>query len=102
MLKVIAEDFINHDAVEIVLPLYRELVSLTRKEPLNISYELFVDKEDPGHFIFLESWPDRAALDIHCNTEHFQRLVPQIDLHQRKKDSYIQMNEVFPLAVEGQ
>ncbi|GAA1318449.1 antibiotic biosynthesis monooxygenase [Leucobacter albus] len=65
-------------------------------EPLNISYELFVDHEDPGHFIFVEEWPDRAALDAHCATEHFTRLVPQIDAHQRARDTYIQMRRVFP------
>lgn len=47
MLKVIAQDFIRLDAIETVLPLYRELVELTREEPLNISYGLFVDHEGP-------------------------------------------------------
>lgn len=96
MLKVIAQDFIRLDAIETVLPLYRELVELTRLEPLNVSYELFVDQEDPGHFIFVEEWPDRAALDAHCATEHFTRLVPQIYAHQRAADTYIQMRRVFP------
>lgn len=34
MLKVIAEDFIKHDRIETVLPLYRELVEKTRQEAL--------------------------------------------------------------------
>ena len=34
MLKVIAEDFIKPEHVETVMPLYRELVRLTREEPL--------------------------------------------------------------------
>ncbi|MDQ7296185.1 putative quinol monooxygenase [Stenotrophomonas sp. Sm0041] len=76
MLKVIAEDFIHPDAVDTVLPLYRELVACTQREPLCLGYELFVDQKDPGHFVFIEQWPDRAALDIHCASEHFQRLVP--------------------------
>lgn len=96
MLKLIAQDFIRLDAVEAVMPLYRELVTLTRQEPLNISYELFIDREDPGHFIFVEEWPDRAAVDAHCATEHFKRIVPQIDAFQRAKDSYIQMRPAFP------
>lgn len=52
ILKMIAQDFIREDAVHIVLPLYEELVELTRREPLNISYELYVDETDPGHFRF--------------------------------------------------
>lgn len=98
MLKVIAQDFIRTEAIETVMPLYRELVSLTRQEPLNLSYDLFIDREDPGHFVFIETWPDRAALDAHCATEHFRRLVPLIDAHQRSNDTYIQMVEAFPEA----
>lgn len=96
MLKLIAQDFIHLEAVEVVMPFYRELVELTRQEPLNISYDLFIDKDDPGHFIFVEEWPDRAALDVHCGTEHFRRLVPLIDAHQRSADTYIQMRAAFP------
>lgn len=68
MLKVIAEDFIHPEHIDTVMPWYRELVEKTRQEPLNISYELCIDQQDPGHFIFIESWPDRAALDVHCQT----------------------------------
>ena len=94
MLKVIAEDFIKPEAVEIVLPLYRELVEQTRTEPLCIAYELFTDQKDPGHFIFIEEWPDRAALDIHCRTEHFTRLVPLINAHQRQEGTFILMDAI--------
>ncbi|WP_449375396.1 putative quinol monooxygenase [Bosea thiooxidans] len=81
--QVIAQDFIKSEALDIVAPLYRELVQATRQEPLCISYELFTNQSDPGHFVFIETWPDRAALDQHCATEHFRRLVPQINAHQR-------------------
>lgn len=96
MLKVIAQDFIHPEAIDIVRPLYRELVELTRREPLCISYDLFTDQKDPGHFIFIETWPDRTALDVHCATEHFRRLVPQIDAHQREKGTYILMGGFEP------
>lgn len=96
MLKVIAQDFIRADAIDIVAPLYQELLALTRQEPLCISYDLFVSQRDPGHFIFIETWPDRAALDLHCATEHFRRLVPQIDAHQRTPGTYILMDNFAP------
>lgn len=96
MLKVIAQDCIRPEAVDIVRPLYRELVELTRREPQCISYDLFTDQKDPGHFVFIETWPDRAALDVHCATEHFRRLVPQIDAHQREKGTYILMDGFDP------
>ena len=92
MLKVIAQDFIKPEAVEIVLPFYRELVEKSRQEELCIAYDLFVDQKDLGHFIFIEEWPDRAALDAHCQTEHFTRLVPLIDAHQRQDAPFILMD----------
>ncbi len=95
MLKVIAEDFIHPDAVEQVLPLYRELVEKTRQEPACIAYDLFINQKDPGHFIFIETWPDRAALDTHIATEHFSRLVPLINRHQRQEGTFMQM-DAFP------
>lgn len=95
MLKVIAQDFIRPEAIDIVMPFYCELVEQTRKEPLCISYDLFVDHKDPGHFVFIEEWPDRAALDIHCKSEHFTRLVPLINAHQRAPATFILMDR-FP------
>lgn len=92
MLKVIAQDFIKPEAVGIVMPLYRELVEKTRQEELCIAYDLFIDQKDPGHFIFIEEWPDRAALDAHCRTEHFTRLVPRINTHQRQDATFILMD----------
>lgn len=92
MLKVIAEDFIQPEHIAIVTPLYRELVAATKQEPLCIAYDLYIDEKDPGHFIFIEEWPDRAALDAHCASEHFRRLVPLIDQHKRKDATYILMD----------
>lgn len=92
MLKVIAQDFIKPESIATVLPLYRELVEKTRQEPACIAYDLFIDQKDPGHFVFIEEWPDRAALDAHCRTEHFTRLVPMINKHQRQEGTFILMD----------
>ena len=94
MLKVIAQDFIKPDAVDIVLPLYRQLVEQTRAEPLCVAYDLFENQKDPGHFIFVEEWPDQAALDAHCQTEHCTRLVPVINAHQRQDPTFLLMDKV--------
>lgn len=80
------------NALDTVRPLYRELVERTREEPLCIAYDLFVDRKDEGHFIFIEEWPDQAALDAHCASEHFRRLVPQINAHQRQDCRVMLMN----------
>ena len=93
MLKVIAEDFIKPEHLETVRPWYAELVEKTRQEPLCIAYDLFVDHKDPGHFVFIEQWPDQAALDAHCQSEHFRRLVPLINAHQSKACTFLMMHE---------
>jgi quinol monooxygenase YgiN len=92
MLKVIAQDFIKPEHIEDVMPLYRELVEKTKKEPLCVSYDLHINQKDPGHFVFIEEWPDRAALDAHCNTEPFKRLVPLIDQYQRSLGTFLLMD----------
>ena len=92
MIKVIAEDFINPEFIEKVKPLYQELVLLTKQEDNCIDYNLFIDQDEPGHFIFIEEWPSMEALEMHCNTEHFRRLVPLIDKHQLKEGTVLIMN----------
>lgn len=92
MLRVIANDYLRADAIDAALPLYRELVAETRKEALCIAYDLLIDREDPTHFVFLEEWPDQAALDLHCATEHFTRLVPQINALTRREGDVILMD----------
>lgn len=92
MLKVIAQDFIKLEYIELVVPLYAELVEKTRQEPLCIAYDLFTDQKDSGHFIFVEEWPDQAALDIHCQTEHFRRLVPAINQYRWQEGIFLLMD----------
>lgn len=81
-LKLIAEDFIQPDKIEIVLPLYQELVEKTKAEAGCLAYDLYHDIKQKGHFVFIEEWVDRAALDLHIQSEHFQRLVANIDQYQ--------------------
>ncbi|MFC7289386.1 putative quinol monooxygenase [Herminiimonas glaciei] len=92
MLKVIAQDFIRPEFIATVRPLYEELVAKTRLEKDCISYNLYIDQKDPGHFVFIEEWPDRQALDEHCQTEHFRRLVPLIDSYQREAGTFLLMD----------
>ena len=93
MLKLIAEDFIQIDKVDIVLPLYKELIEKTKLEKGCIAYDLYHDVKNKGHFVFIEEWQDRNALDEHVNSEHFQRLVPQIDQHKRQEGIFTHMQK---------
>ena len=94
MLKLIAEDFIQIDKIQIVLPLYKELVEKTRAELGCMAYDLHQDLKNPSHFIFVEQWVDRAALEAHIQSEHFQRLVPQIDQYQTQLGRFIHMSKL--------
>ncbi|MCU4582558.1 antibiotic biosynthesis monooxygenase [Acinetobacter gyllenbergii] len=82
ILKLIAEDYIQPDKINEVLPLYQELIEKTRTEAGCIAYDLYHDHKQTGHFVFIEEWIDREALGLHVQSEHFQRLVPQIDQYQ--------------------
>ena len=92
MLKLIAEDFIKHEHIEKVKPLYKELVAKTKQEPGCVAYDLFIDQNDPGHFIFIEEWINKDALNAHCRSEHFSRLVPIIDSYQTQAGQFLHMN----------
>ncbi len=41
MLKLVAEDFIQVDQIDLVLPLYLELVEKTKQEQGCLAYDLF-------------------------------------------------------------
>ena len=52
----------------------RELAEATRQEP---GCELYIPTRDPENrrsFLFYEQYVDKAALDAHAASEHFQRL----------------------------
>ncbi|AOA58105.1 putative quinol monooxygenase [Acinetobacter larvae] len=97
MLKLIAEDFIAPDKIQQVLPLYDELVRQTKLEAGCIAYDLYHDLRDQGHFVFIEEWQDRAALDAHVASEHFQRLVAQIDQFTRDDAKFTHMQSYTEL-----
>lgn len=97
-LKLIAEDFIQIDKIELVLPLYQELVEKTKLETGCIYYDLYHDIKERGHFIFIEEWENSAALELHIQSEHFQRLVPQIDQYQRQQGRFTHMHHFGSLC----
>jgi quinol monooxygenase YgiN len=52
----------------------RELAGATRQEPGCIHYIPVRSVDDPRAFLFYEEYADRAALDAHAASEHFERL----------------------------
>ncbi|MHA7135634.1 putative quinol monooxygenase [Oerskovia turbata] len=61
------------------LEVYRELVDATRQEVGCLSYELLEHVDDPTRFVLVEEWETPGHLDAHTRTEHFTRLVAELE-----------------------
>ncbi|HTU68969.1 MAG TPA: putative quinol monooxygenase [Candidatus Baltobacteraceae bacterium] len=60
------------DKAEAIL---RELREASRAEPGVLAFEVARSQDDPGAFALYEAYKDKAALEAHGKTEHFDRLV---------------------------
>jgi quinol monooxygenase YgiN len=78
MIKVVAKSKMMSDKIDVVMNLYEELVTATRKEDGCIIYELYQDATDASVLTMIEEWEDKDALDKHMKTEHFCRIVPMV------------------------
>lgn len=79
MIKVVAKSFAKAGKLERILELSNEMVENTVKEEGCIKYQLFQDVKDPKVMIIIEEWENEEALDRHKASEHFRRIVPQLN-----------------------
>lgn len=93
MIKLIAENYIREDSIHIVRPMFEEMIESTRNEEGCVEYRLFIDEEDISHFIFIEEWESKEALDRHSNSDHFTRLIPKIKEYSSKEGKITFMRE---------
>lgn len=59
--------------------LLKSVIDLTRKEEGCSKYTLYVDKQNPKRFTFLEEWRSKADLDKHLVSDHIKNLFSQVD-----------------------
>ena len=78
MITSTARDYIRPEKKDEYFKLIFELIDRTREEKGNISYTLYEDTEHAGEFVLIEEWEDGEVLKAHFETEHFMRIVPQI------------------------
>lgn len=78
MLKVVAHFYIKPELINKTDTLFSEIVEKSRKENGCISYDLFTVEGEEGHFVFIETWKDKSALDMHSNSEHFTRIIGEL------------------------
>ena len=79
MIKVIAKSVVKKNKINEYKDMVQELIEKTRAEEKNISYVLYQDVDNPQILTFIEEWEDQAALDEHMNSEHFEKIVPQLN-----------------------
>ncbi|RDI49738.1 putative quinol monooxygenase [Nocardia mexicana] len=48
-------------------------------EPGCLSYQPFVNPNDPAHLVVVEEWTDAAALEAHFTTQHFKHVAEVFD-----------------------
>jgi quinol monooxygenase YgiN len=73
----------------------RELRDASRKEDGVIGFDVGRSEEKPNVFALWEVYRDRAALESHAATEHFQRLVIQgVRIMAKQRDA----ETVFPIS----
>lgn len=56
-----------------------ELVEKSRQDEGCISYDFFESATRPTVFMFCETWANQETIDLHANTEHFKRIVAEIE-----------------------
>ncbi|MDR3120271.1 MAG: antibiotic biosynthesis monooxygenase [Clostridiales bacterium] len=95
MVRVVAPNYLKKDSVEKAAPLFREMIAATRKEDGCIEYRLFTDPKNPAVFVFIEEWTSQEALDRHCASEHFKRIIPQIGALCEKPGDATVLHEEF-------
>ena len=77
--RVVARKKLLADRKDEALAIYREMIELTRKEEGCVAYDLAQSNDDPDLVAVIESWESMDALNAHIASEHFGRLIPQLD-----------------------
>jgi quinol monooxygenase YgiN len=55
-----------------------KLIVPTRAEPGCLRYELFVNKENPGEFAFVEEYASDSAFQAHMDSKHVTAAIAEV------------------------
>jgi quinol monooxygenase YgiN len=61
-----------------VQALLEKLIEPTRAEPGCLKYELFVNEENPGDFVFLEEYTSGSAFQAHMDSKHVTAAIAEV------------------------
>lgn len=62
-----------------VIDTAKELVDKSVNEPGCMEYDIYGSLNEDNHLMIVETWSDREALERHIKTDHFRRLVPELE-----------------------
>lgn len=71
----IADSSLKQKAIDTAI----ELVELSLHDKGCIAYEAFTSLTSDNHIEIVETWEDEASLKAHSESEHFRRLVPELE-----------------------
>jgi quinol monooxygenase YgiN len=77
MLILIVDIHVLPDQIEAFKAATIDNSTNSRKEPGCVRFDFLQDADDPTHFALHETYRDRAAVDAHRNTAHYQRWAEQ-------------------------
>lgn len=78
-LTVVARVIAKKDCVEAVKAEVLKMIAPTREESGCIEYNLHQDNDNPGVFVFYETWESPACLEAHMKTDHFTSYVSVVN-----------------------
>ncbi|MDR1089161.1 MAG: antibiotic biosynthesis monooxygenase [Coriobacteriales bacterium] len=79
MYQIYAKFTVKDDSTDEVLAVLGELIDETRREPGNISYQLFQSTGDPTILTVFEQWKDQEAIDAHNASAHFNKALTALE-----------------------
>lgn len=71
-LKIVAVIQVKPEAIQEMLPVFKQLVAGSQTEEGCIFYNLHQDTKDSTKFVMLEEWKSQEAIDFHNSTTHFK------------------------------
>ncbi len=71
-LTIVADILAEPGREGLVFAELQKLVEPTRREAGCLQYDLHQDNDDPRHFLFFETWQDRALWQAHMTAPHLE------------------------------
>jgi len=81
MILAIGEVFAQVAHLDAVRQLMRATQDRVRRQPGCVQYAFAEALEDPGHFVLVQEWSDRGALDAHYRSDAFREYEAGIGQH---------------------